>query len=100
MTGNRLAHRVAWEKVHGPIPQGMQVLHRCDTPLCVNVEHLFLGTNADNQRDKASKGRVRNQYSDKDTCLRGHPWKPETTRIRASRPGVRECKVCARERRS
>ena len=51
------AHRVAWEMAHGPIPDGMNVLHRCDNPPCVNVEHLFLGTMKDNTRDMMAKGR-------------------------------------------
>ena len=53
-----LAHRVAWELTNGPIPAGMHVLHRCDTPPCVNPDHLFLGTNADNMADKVRKGRT------------------------------------------
>lgn len=52
-----LTHRVAWEIANGPIPAGMYVLHRCDNPPCVNIEHLFLGTLADNNRDKYEKGR-------------------------------------------
>lgn len=51
------AHRVAWELAHGPIPACLHVLHRCDNPLCVDVEHLFLGTNEDNIRDRDAKGR-------------------------------------------
>jgi hypothetical protein len=54
----RLAHRMAWECAHGPIPDGMEVCHRCDQPLCVNHKHLFLGTRKDNMRDCASKGRT------------------------------------------
>ena len=54
---NVLAHRVAWELVHGEITDGLHVCHHCDTPRCINVEHLFLGTNADNRADSVAKGR-------------------------------------------
>jgi hypothetical protein len=54
---SRTAHRVSWELAFGPIPDGLQVLHHCDTPLCVNPQHLFLGTPLDNARDRDSKGR-------------------------------------------
>jgi hypothetical protein len=52
------AHRVAWAIAHED-PGDMQVLHRCDTPPCCNVECLFLGTQADNLADMRSKGRQR-----------------------------------------
>lgn len=51
------AHRLAWEDAHGPIPAGMKVLHHCDNPPCSNVDHLFLGTQADNMADMKAKGR-------------------------------------------
>lgn len=54
--GTMTAHRLAYELEHGPIPEGMQVLHHCDNPPC--VRHLFLGTNADNVADKVKKGRA------------------------------------------
>jgi len=49
------AHRVAWQIYRGEIPAGLHVLHRCDTPSCVNPQHLFLGTNGDNVRDAVAK---------------------------------------------
>ena len=52
------AHRIAWELTYGPIPFGLQVLHKCDTPLCVNPGHLFLGTQAENIIDAVNKGRL------------------------------------------
>lgn len=51
------AHRWVWEGTFGPIPVGVHVLHRCDNPPCINIDHLFLGTNADNIADKIAKGR-------------------------------------------
>lgn len=52
------AHRVAWLLYRGQIPPKMHVLHHCDVPQCVNPEHLFLGTQADNMKDCARKGRA------------------------------------------
>jgi len=54
----RQAHRVAWELARGPIPEALFVCHRCDNPPCINVDHLFLGTNQENQVDSMAKGRA------------------------------------------
>jgi hypothetical protein len=50
-------HRIAWAEVHGPIPEGVCILHKCDNPPCFNVDHLFAGSKADNNADMRKKKR-------------------------------------------
>jgi hypothetical protein len=51
------AHRASWEIYQGPIPAGLFVLHKCDTPACVNPSHLYIGTQANNVQDRDDKSR-------------------------------------------
>lgn len=57
------AHRLSYYVYKGPIPKGMMVCHTCDVRHCVNPEHLYLGTAADNNRDRHLKGKSRNQHT-------------------------------------
>lgn len=52
------AHRAAWRIFRGPIPKGLDVLHWCDVPCCVNPAHLWFGTHKDNMNDMWRKGRA------------------------------------------
>lgn len=52
-----MAHRLSWIMLRGDIPEGMNVLHKCDNRKCVNPNHLFIGTQSDNVQDMIRKGR-------------------------------------------
>ena len=86
-----MAHRLIWEQEHGAIPPGLVVMHSCDNPPCINIEHLSIGTPGDNVRDASAKGRLANQQ--KTECPQGHSYTPENT---GRNRGQRYCRECNR----
>jgi hypothetical protein len=63
------AHRLSWEWANGPVPPGLSVLHTCHVGRCVNPSHLYVGTQADNVRDRVESGR-------QPTAARGYDYWP------------------------
>lgn len=83
-----LAHRLSYEVHVGPIPEGLRVLHTCDVPRCCRPEHLWVGSDADNNRDMWLKGRGFTATH----CPRGHEYTPENTALSP----WKKCRECAR----
>jgi hypothetical protein len=89
------AHRASYAMHIGPVPEGLHVLHRCDVRQCVNPNHLFLGTQVDNMKDMAAKGRAQRYNATKTHCPKGHPYSGDNLRVRPD--GGRTCRACMRE---
>lgn len=94
-------HRMVWEEENGPIPEGIHVLHKCDNKPCILPEHLFLGTLADNNRDRSLKGRSGNPWPSRREngtalrthCKAGHELNEKTRYWRPDGKGS-SCKIC------
>ena len=83
--GMAAAHRASWELHRGPIPDGLWVLHHCDTPPCVNPDHLFLGTHADNVADMIAKGRPGGPYRRGESHCQAKLTEADVRKIRAAK---------------
>lgn len=91
---HQLAHRVAYERWAGPIPDGLNIDHLCRVRSCVNPSHLEAVT----QRENVARGTGPSAISARTNhCQRGHEFTPENTYIHP-RDGIRECKACRRGR--
>lgn len=84
-----LAHRWSYELLVGPVPEGLELDHLCNTPACVNPRHLEPVTPTENMRRKVIR---------KTSCSHGHTYSPENTYVR--RDGTRDCRKCISRRAS
>jgi HNH endonuclease len=86
-----LAHRLSYATFIGAIPPGLNVLHRCDNPPCINPLHLFLGTDADNHADMIRKGRQRNVRGE--GVINSKMTDEKVRRIRSLFPVLNDCEI-------
>lgn len=76
-----VAHRLAWIFKKGPIPEGLSVLHKCDNRKCVNVEHLYLGTQQQNVIDRDTRGRQASKHGANNPNCKTKPEEIQTLRL-------------------
>ena len=86
------AHRLSYETFVDKIPDGKMVLHKCDTPACINPDHLSIGNHKDNMLDAMSKGR---KYKLKTHCVNGHELIESNVRtVKYKNTFNRKCREC------
>ncbi len=93
------AHRYSYEMHIGEIPTGMVICHSCDVRNCVNPEHLWAGSTAENNRDMFKKDRNGSSSRPKTHCKRGHEMTEENVYSRKMGDGKTErvCRECKRQ---
>lgn len=84
-------HRWVWERVHGPIPEGLEIDHLCNNTSCCNPDHLRVATHRENSTASHSSTIVRENL-DKTHCPQGHPY--EGANLYVSPDGARRCRTC------
>lgn len=96
------AHRYAYILTRGEIPSGLFACHHCDNRMCVNPDHIFIGTAKDNSQDCVNKGRVHKELGERKSytlgrvfCCHGHELSPDNLFYNAR--GQRKCRKCAEE---
>lgn len=89
-------HRLAYERLVGPIPAGLDLDHLCRNKRCCNPAHLEPVTRSENTKRGLAPEKTRKIWGDKTHCVNGHPFDAENTRHRPS--GGRTCRACAREK--
>jgi hypothetical protein len=91
-------HRLVWILTNGPIAPGLLACHACDVRPCANIDHIWLGTPAENSLDMVLKGRC-HEWTRKE-CPKGHPYNEQNTFYLKAKSGrlARNCKECARIR--
>lgn len=88
------AHRFVYELLREKIPKNAILCHTCDNRSCVNPDHVYVGTYADNNRD--IRERRGHHFSVRTQCHRGHEYTPENTKYKKE-GGARICVQCFRD---